>query len=98
MPDIIDQLLGMDDATLSSKIGQDRTLAKFKKDLSEAAQLPPKLRAEAAERIDRAVNPPPSPSEIGWIVDDLQREHRNAGQKGAVAEMTDASPASLSPE
>jgi len=93
MADIIDTLAAMDDASLATKIGQDKALAKFKSDLADAAKLPPVLRKEAAERIDRIVNPTPEPREIGWIVDDLQREAR---RKGNVKDaMEDTSPASI---
>jgi hypothetical protein len=97
MADIIDTLIAMDDTALASKIGQDRALAKFKSDLADAAKLEPKLRTEAAERIERIVNPTPEPREIGWIVDDLQREQRRNEKKTAVAEVNDTSPASMAP-
>lgn len=95
MPDIIDTLMGLDDAALSTKIGQDKILSKFKSDLADAAALPEAQRIEAAERIDRLINPTPDARDIGWMVDDLQREARRDERKSAKAEIEDSDPDSL---
>lgn len=100
MADIIDELMGLDDDALVKRIGVDKQIANFRKQLTEMAGFDGKWREEAAERLDRVVNPTPHVQEINWINDDIQREQRQAAAKGgdtAVAEINNTSPSSLAP-
>lgn len=74
MTDIISQLKGMDDATLSKKIGFADKLANFRADLERADKLSGDSRTKVAEAINKAFTPSSYIIEdLGWQVDRAEK-------------------------
>lgn len=83
MPDIIDELKGLDDAALLKKFGFADKISKFKADLEEAAKLPEKGREHIARNLEKAFQPSSYIVEdVGWQV---EREQRKAAKLEAEA-------------
>lgn len=92
MADIIDDLLGMDDAALMTKLGLNAQLKEARDGLTEMANLTGDARKEAADRVNRMFQPHVYPSEMKWIAKDARRA---ANKKDAVAAMCDCAPSSI---
>lgn len=93
MPDIIDELKGLDDAALTAKLGFTRKLAEAREGLDKMAALEGKAREEAASRVQRMFEPNVYPDEFKWIAEDAVRH----AARSAVDEMNDGSPCCLGP-
>lgn len=75
MTDIIDELLAMDDAALSEKMGLTQKLLAFKEDLAEAAKLSGDNRSEVAETVTKAFMPSAyAIDDLGYTIDRINRK------------------------
>lgn len=91
MPDIIDELSGMDDAALSKKLGYTDKVADFRKDLKEAEGLDDASRKIAADNIKRMFEPNIYPDEVKWKIKDAKRQTAKTNAEC----MCDNSPSSI---
>jgi len=75
MADIIDELVGLDDAALAKKLGFEDKVKQFKLDLARAAKLKDKGRAQIAARLTRMFTPDT------YLVGDMSYELDRAEKK-----------------
>lgn len=75
MPDLIDELLGMDDAALGKKLGFDDKVKQFKVDLTRAAKLKDDGRKQIVGRLTRMFTPDT------YMVGDMSYELERAEKK-----------------
>jgi hypothetical protein len=75
MADIIDELLGMDDAALSKKIGFADKLQVFKNDIGRASKLSGDARTKVVDHLKRTFAPSSYAIEdIGYTVDRAEKK------------------------
>lgn len=91
MPDIIDELAGMDDAALGKKLGYTDKIADFRKDLKEAEGLDDKTRKIAADNIKRMFEPNIYPDEVKWKIKDAVRQTKPKTNADCMCENSPAS-------
>jgi hypothetical protein len=75
MADLIDELLGMDDAALATKLGFNDRVKQFKADLTRASKLQGDGRKKVATTLSKMFTPQSyAVEDLGWQIDSAERK------------------------
>ena len=76
MPDIIHELLALDDSALMERMGMKRKIQSFRDNLTRMSELEPEFRAKAVIDVEEELTP--HVGTMNWEADDREREQEEA--------------------
>lgn len=76
MADIINELSGLDDASLGAKLGFNDKVKAFRDDLARADKLSGDARKSVVKAIDQMFKPNIYPDELRWKVESAERKEK----------------------